>query len=469
MRQGSNPEGNPRPKMSQRHTLPYHDMRGLMELLESEGQLRRIRKPVDARHLHTLLAQADTALLMEDVEGYDVPVAGGLVGSRQRVALGLGCDQRTLGRRFMEALDNPVEAEVAEDGPCQEVVKAGDQVDLTELPIPLQHRKDGGPYLSAGVSVSRDPEGRRNAGCYRLMYRTPRETGIDLVSPSDMRFSYEAALGRGEPLPIAVAFGVGAPELIAAAYKAPPGYDEFAVAGALYGRPVPLVKCKTVDLEVPAHAEIVLEGEISTDGWTIDEGRYGDFTGHQCSIRWNPVFKVKAVTHRKRPILQTILMPWENDWLEAPPLEAAGWRALREASVRTEAVYATPGSACYWHLYAAIHKRPGEGKNALLALMSLHAVKLVLVTDADVELTDPMAVERAMAFRVRPDEDVVIVSGARGKHLDPTLNASRLARGSLPTTSKMGIDATIPEDVDPAEYERLEYPFMDRVKLEDFL
>ena len=455
--------------MSQRHTLPYHDMRGLMELLESEGQLRRIRKPVDARHLHTLLAQADTALLMEDVEGYDVPVAGGLVGSRQRVALGLGCDQRTLGRRFMEALDNPVEAEVAEDGPCQEVVKAGDQVDLTELPIPLQHRKDGGPYLSAGVSVSRDPEGRRNAGCYRLMYRTPRETGIDLVSPSDMRFSYEAALGRGEPLPIAVAFGVGAPELIAAAYKAPPGYDEFAVAGALYGRPVPLVKCKTVDLEVPAHAEIVLEGEISTDGWTIDEGRYGDFTGHQCSIRWNPVFKVKAVTHRKRPILQTILMPWENDWLEAPPLEAAGWRALREASVRTEAVYATPGSACYWHLYAAIHKRPGEGKNALLALMSLHAVKLVLVTDADVELTDPMAVERAMAFRVRPDEDVVIVSGARGKHLDPTLNASRLARGSLPTTSKMGIDATIPEDVDPAEYERLEYPFMDRVKLEDFL
>ena len=469
MRQGSNPEGNPRPKMNPKHTLPYHDMRGLMELLESEGQLRRVRKPVDARHLHTLLAQADTALLMEDVEGYDVPVAGGLVGSRQRVALGLGCDQRTLGRRFMEALDNPVEAEVAEDGPCQEVVKTGDQVDLTELPIPLQHRKDGGPYLSAGVSVSRDPEGRRNAGCYRLMYRTPQETGIDLVSPSDMRFSYEAALGRGEPLPIAVAFGVGAPELIAAAYKAPPGYDEFAVAGALYGRPVPLVKCKTVDLEVPAHAEIVLEGEISTDGWTIDEGRYGDFTGHQCSIRWNPVFKVKAVTHRKRPILQTILMPWENDWLEAPPLEAAGWRALREASVRTEAVYATPGSACYWHLYAAIHKRPGEGKNALLALMSLHAVKLVLVTDADVELTDPMAVERAMAFRVRPDEDVVIVSGARGKHLDPTLNAARLARGSLPTTSKMGIDATIPEDVDPAEYERLEYPFMDRVKLEDFL
>ena len=237
----------------------------------------------------------------------------------------------------------------------------------------------------------------------------------------------------------------------------------------MYGRPVPLVKCKTVDLEVPADAEIVLEGEISADGWTIDEGRYGDFTGHQCSIRWNPVFKVKAVTHRRNPILHTILMPWENDWLEAPPLEAAGWRALREASIKTVAVYATPGSACYWHLYASIDKRPGEGKNALMALMSLHALKLVVVTDGDVELTDPMAVERAMAFRVQPDEDVIIVSGARGKHLDPTLKASRLPKGSLPTTSKMGIDATIPDDVDPAEYELLEYPFMDEVKLEDYL
>ena len=142
--------------MSQAHTLPYHDMRGLLALLESQGQLRRITKPVEARYLHTLLAQADTALLMENVEGYSIPVAGGLVGSRQRVALGLGCDQRELGRRFMEALDHPMEAEVVADGPAQEVVKIGDEVDLTELPIPFQHRKDGGPYLSAGISVSKD-------------------------------------------------------------------------------------------------------------------------------------------------------------------------------------------------------------------------------------------------------------------------------------------------------------------------
>ncbi len=101
--------------------------------------------------------------------------------------------------------------------------------------------------------------------------------------------------------------------------------------------------------------------------------------------------------------------------------------------------------------------------------MSLHAVKLVVVTDADVDITDPAAVERALAFRVQADQDVIIVSGARGKHLDPTLGASRLPKGSLPTTAKMGIDATIPEGVDATEYERLEYPFMDQVKLEDYL
>jgi len=450
-------------------SIPYDDMRGLIVHLESEGELVRIRKPVDPRYLHTLLAQAKTALLFENVEGYSTQVVGGLVGSRGRVALGIGCEQKVLGRAFMEALERPIAAEIVDRGPVTEVVKVGEQVDLTELPIPFQHRKDGAPYLSAGLSICKDENGHRNAGFYRLMYRTPRETGIDLVSPSDMRFTYERSLQRGEPLPIAVAFGTATPELLAGAYKAPPGFDEFAVAGGFYGRPVPLVRCQTVDLEVPATAEIILEGEISADGWTIDEGRYGDFTGHQCSIRWNPVFKVKAITHRRNPILQTILMPWENDWLEAPSLEASGWRALREASVRTTAVYATPASACYWHLFASIDKRPGEGKNALLALMSLHAVKLVVVTDADVDITDAAAVERALAFRVQADQDVVIVSGARGKHLDPTLAASRLPKGSLPTTAKMGIDATIPEGLDTSEYELLEYPFMDQVKLEDYL
>ncbi len=304
--------------------IPYRDMRGLLDHLEKHGELLRIQKPVPPRYINTLIAKADQAVLFEHIAGYDMSVVGGLMGSRRRLALGLASEEKVLGKVFMEALERPIPAQVVADGPAKEVVKVGDEVDLTEIPIPFQHRKDGGPYISAGIAVCKDEEGRRNAGCYRLMYRTPNETGIDLVSPSDMRFTYQRALDRGEPLPIAIAIGTGVPEILAAAYKAPPGFDEFAVAGGLYGEPIQLAKCATLDLEVPASAEIVLEGEISTDGWSIDEGRYGDFTGHQCSIRWNPVFKVKAITHRKHPIFQTIFMPWENDWLEAPPMEAAG-------------------------------------------------------------------------------------------------------------------------------------------------
>jgi 2,5-furandicarboxylate decarboxylase 1 len=301
------------------------------------------------------------------------------------------------------------------------------------------------------------------------MYRTPNETGIDLVSPSDMRRIYERYQARGEALPIAVALGTATPELLAAGHKAPPGMDEYALAGGFYGEPLRLTKCATVDLEVPASAEIVLEGEITPIGWKEDEGPYGDFTGFKGSIRWNPLFKIKAIMQRKQPIFQTLHLPDETHWLAAPGVEAMAWRALREASVETTAVYASPAACCYWHIYAAIKKRPGEGKNALLALMSLLDVKLAIVTDDDVDLTDPQAVERALAFRVQADRDVIIVSGARGKHLDPTLRASQLPRGSLPTTSKMGIDATVPEGVDRSEYETLEYPFMEEARLEDFL
>ena len=454
---------DPRPR------LPYRDMRGLLDHLESHGELLRIQKPVPPRYLNTLLAQSDKAVLFENVEDYDVAVAGGLVGTRNRLALGLATDEKELGKTFLKALAQPIPPEIVPDGCVQEVVKVGDEVDLTELPLPFQHRKDGGPYISAGAVVSKDEEGRRNVGCYRLMYRTPNETGIDLVSPTDMRMAYERFQGRGEALPVAVALGATTPEFLAAAYKAPAGMDEFAVAGALSGAPVRLVRCRTVDLEVPASAEIVLEGEITPVGWKEDEGPYGDFTGFQGSIRWNPVFKVKAVTHRKRPIFQTVFMPAETYWLAAPYIEAVGWRALREASVQTTAVYATPAGSCCWHLYASIRKRPGEGKNAVLALMSLGIVKLAIVTDDDVDITDPQAVERALAFCVQPDQDVIIVSGARGKHLDPSVMASHLPRGAPPTTSKMGIDATIPEGVDRSEYELLEYPFLDDVKLEDFL
>ena len=170
------------------------------------------------------------------------------------------------------------------------------------------------------------------------------------------------------------------------------------------------------------------------------------------------MFEVKAVTHRKRPILHTILMPWENDWLEAPPLEAAGWRALREASVRTVGGVRHPGKRV---LLAPLRRHRQAARRREERAAGAHVAPRPEARGGHRRRRGAHRSHgggTAMAFRVQPDEDVIIVSGARGKHLDPTLKASRLPRGSLPTTSKMGIDATIPDDVDPAEYELLEYP-----------
>jgi 2,5-furandicarboxylate decarboxylase 1 len=444
--------------------------RDVLRSLEEAGELRRIKKAVDPRHLSALAAQAKEATFFEAIEGYPQwRVAGALVSTRKRLALAMGCSEADIARRFEDGIRRPVDAKLVSEGACQEVVRQGDEVDLTAIPIPLMHVKDGGPYISATMVVSKDPEYGRNVGSYRLMYRTPRETGIDLVSSSDMRRYYQRALDAGRPLEIAVAVGVHPYEMLAASYKAPIDVDEYAIAGGLHGAPVELVRCKTVDLEVPADAELVLEGELLPIGWTADEGPFGEFSHITGDVKWNPIFRVKCITHRRDPIFYMLQMPWENDWLAAPVIEAAGLQALRIASVEPVAIRAPVGGCCYWTLVASIKKRPGEGKNALLALLSVAEVKLAIVTDDDIDIYNPDDLDWAITFRVQADHDVLIVPGARGKHIDPSVRAWSLGKGGLPTTAKLGIDATIPEGVPKEQYERLRYFARDAVRLEDYL
>lgn len=445
-------------------------LREFLGRLEEAGELRRVKKAVDPRHLSGLMAQAREATFFEQIAGYpEWRVTGALVSTRRRLALALGCAEKDIATRFEEGIRRPIAATLVEKAPCQEVVWEGADADLTRIPFPLMHVKDGGPYLSATLVVSKDPEYGRNVGSYRMMYRTPQETGIDLVSPSDMRVYYQRALDQGRPLPIAVAVGVHPYEMLAASYKAPIDMDEFAVAGGLHGAPVELVRCRTVDLEVPADAELVLEGELLPVGWTADEGPFGEFSHITGEVKWNPVFRVRCITHRHDPILYVLQMPWENDWLAAPVVEAAGLQALRVASVQPVAIRAPVGSCCYWSLIASIRKRPGEGKNALLALLSVAEVKLAIVTDEDIDIYDPDELDWAMTFRVQADQDVLVIPGARGKHIDPSVRAGMLGKGGLPTTAKLGIDATIPEGVPKSHYERLRYFARDAVRLEDYL
>ena len=444
--------------------------RDFLNDLEKAGELRRVKKAVDLRDVSALVAQSREAALFETLEEYPGwRLAGGLVSTRKRLALAMGSSENEVAMRFEASLDRPIEPILVGNAPCQEVVLEGEDADLTSIPYPLMHVRDGGPYISATCVVSKDPEYGRNVGSYRLMYRTPKETGIDLVSPSDMRFYYQRQLDRGKPLEIAVAIGVHPYEMLAASYKAPIDMDEYWIAGGLHGAPLALVKCRSVDLEVPADAELVLEGELLPIGWSADEGPFGEFSHITGDVKWNPIFRVKCITRRRDPIFYFLQMPWENDWLSAPVTEAAGLRALRNASIKPVAIKAPVGSCGYWTLIASIKKRPGEGKNALLALLSVAEVKLAIVTDDDINIHDPDDLDWALTFRVQANRDVIIVEGARGKHVDPSVRAWELGKGGLPTTAKLGIDATIPEGIPKKFYRRLEYYGRDRVKLEDYL
>ncbi len=448
--------------------MMIESLRSVLKRLDKAGALLHITKEVDARHVSPLLVKADKPVLFERVRGFDFPVVGGLYWTRQRLASALGWPEGELGLRFLAGMEHMVEPVLVEDAPCQQVVRKGDEVDLTTLPIPFLGEKDGGPFISAGVVLSRD-QGCTNAGVYRMMYRSRRQTSIDLVTASDMRRSYERALQRKEPLPITVCIGAHPYEMLCAAFKASPGVCELTIAGALHGASVRTVRSETNDVPALADCEIVLEGELAPIGWTVDEGPFGDFAGMYTELRWNPVFNVKAITHRKNAMFQVIQMPWENAWVGAAATEAQVWDVLRRVGVSVVAVRVTEGSMCRFSVIVSIRKLAGGGKNAIMAILSLPDSKHAIVVDEDIDISDPVQVEWALTFRVQADRDVIVVGGAQSKHVDPSVRAWELTKGELPMTAKMGIDATIPEGIPPSHYEKIRPAYLDEVSLDKYM
>ncbi len=207
-----------------------------------------------------------------------------------------------------------------------------------------------------------------------------------------------------------------------------------------------------------ADAEIVLEAEILPTGWTWPEGRFGEFTRLMGGLHWNPLVRIKAISMRKDAIYYNLHMPWENTWLAAPTRYAAIRQALRTAGVQVKDINVTLGGCAFWHAVISIKKQPGEGKNALLAALSVMDLKHVVVVDDDIDVNDPTEVEWAIATRVQGDRDVMIVTNARAKPLDPSLPQGY---GVVPTGAKVGIDATIPEGIPREHYERITYAYAD--------
>jgi 2,5-furandicarboxylate decarboxylase 1 len=431
------------------------DFRELLGDLEAAGQLRVISKPVDIRHIAALVDKSDTALKFTNVDGYDMPVVSGLTNSRERLAIAMGCDFSEITDRLGRGLDQPIPPKYLGDNAKRNTLQEGDAVDLFDLPVPLFSIIDGGPMITAGVILAQDDELGLNAGVYRCLIKDRNTTGIDIVTPNNLRNLANKAYAKGEALPISINIGTHPTELIAATFKAAAGVDEMGIAGGMRGGAVELAPCETIDTPCIANAEIVLEAEILPTGWTRPEGRFGEFTRLMGGLHWNPLVRVKAISVRPDPVYYALHMPWENIWPSMPVYEAAVRRVLKEAGVFVTAVNVTPGGCCHWHAIIAVKPLPGDGKNAIMAALSVADMKHVVIVD-----------EWAIATRVQADKDVLIVSGARSKPLDPSIPPSP---GRIPTTAKMGIDATIPEDVPRERFERITYAYADQIQLEDFL
>ena len=444
------------------------NFREFLERLRESGEMLDIRQPVDIRHIATLVDQSDKALFFHDVIGYDVPVVSGIIRTRERSIMGMGCSEYSeIEHRLRRAIDNPIAPRYVEKARHKAVIRTGDDVDLFSLPIPMSSIYDGGPMITAGVVMAKDPEYGLNSGIYRFMVKERNLTGIDIVTPNNMRLYAQRAYAAGRPCPISISIGTHPIEIMGAGFRAPIGVDEMAIAGGLRGQPVELAQCETLDLPCIADAEIVLEAEILPTGWTHPEGRFGEFTRLMGGLHWNPIVRVKAITMREDAVYYALHMPWENTWLAAPTRYAAIRAALKNAGVQVKDINVTLGGCAFWHAVISIRKQPGEGKNALLAALSVMDLKHVVIVDDDIDVANPMDVEWAIATRVQADRDVIVIPGARAKPLDPSLAVT--PPGVVPVGAKVGIDATIPEGVPHERFERIAYAYADRAKIDDYV
>jgi 2,5-furandicarboxylate decarboxylase 1 len=442
--------------------------REFLECLREERELTDIKRAVDIRHIATLVDQSEKALLFHNVIGYRTPVVSGIFRNQRRTALSMGCSKFSeIEEKLRRAIEQPIAPVYLKSAPHKEVIAAGDDVDLFRLPIPICSVYDGGPMITAGVVLARDPEYGINAGVYRFLVKERNLTGIDINTPNNLRLFAQRALERGETCPISISIGTHPFDIMGAGFRAPLGVDEMGLAGGLRGAPASLVPCETIDVPCVAGAELVLEAEILPTGWVWPEGRFGEFTRLMGGLHWNPLVRIKAVTQRRDAIYYSLHMPWENTWLGAPTRYTAIRTALKTAGVQVKDINVTIGGCAMWHAVISVKKQAGEGKNALLAALSVMDLKHAVVVDDDIDVFNAVDVEWAIATRVQGDRDVFVIPGARAKPLDPSLPV--VPPGTVPTGAKVGIDATIGEGIPHERYERISYAHANRARLEDYL
>lgn len=442
--------------------MPYRDLREYLEVLEKKGLLCHIQAEVDKDWEISAVCRSTfqripqdrrPALMFDRIKNHTIPLVIGVLGASRRIyATALETEIEGVLDKWESGVKRPLKAELVGKGPCQEVIHKGEDADLEILPAPIWSvNQDPGPYHTSPFVISRDPEtGIQNMGVYRVQVKGPQRAGLMINPPRNMNHHIRKNESQGQATEVAFVFGTDPVVGLAAVTPFPYGVDELEVAGGLRGEPVEVVRCLTVDLEVPATAEIVVEGRVPCKG-REPEGPFGEYGGYMGTEGNHPFVEVTCITHRPDPIYQAFLSqmpPSESSCIKGLGREMVIFRHLkRNLGIPVTGVHLPECGGSTGILLISIQKQNRfQPLKAMMGAWSLHDVfgKMTIVVDEDIDIRDPSQVEWALSFRMQPAEDVHIVKGTDPLTLDPSqpLLLGEKVNPTDQVSSKVGIDAT---------------------------
>jgi 4-hydroxy-3-polyprenylbenzoate decarboxylase len=447
------------------------DLREFINQLEQRGQLRRIKTLVDpdleiAEISNRILQAGGPGLLFENVKGSNFPLAINLMGTLERICWAMKMEEpqdlETLGEKlamlqqpkppkkisqiidFGKILFDVIKAKPSKSffAPCQQVVIKGENLDLDILPLIRPYPGDAGKIITLGLVVTKDCEtGNPNVGVYRLQLQSKTTMTVHWLSVRGGARHLRKAAENGKKLEIAIALGVDPLIIMAAATPIPIDLSEWLFAGLYGGSGVTLTKCQTLDLEVPADAEFILEGTI-TPGEVLPDGPFGDHMGYYGGVEDSPLVRFHTITHRKEPIYLTTFSgrPPKEEAIMAIALNRIYTPVLRQQVSEITDFFLPMESLSYKTAIISIDKAyPGQARRAALAFWSalpqFTYTKFVIIVDKDINVRDPRQVVWAISSKVDPSRDVFILPETPFDTLD-------FASQKLGLGGRMGIDAT---------------------------
>jgi UbiD family decarboxylase len=433
-------------------------LRGFLGMLDREypDEIVRIKQPVDLHFATTSVvfelerAGKSPVVVFEQVGNAGMPIVANVAGNRKLLAACLGVSTPDLPSTFRERCQKYIPCEVVPEAAWNEVVLEGDDVDLTMLPIPLQFSVDAAPYITGGQITARDPlTGVDTTGFHRLMLKGKNRLGVSLHSRRRMYECHRRAEEKGQSLPAAITIGIHPLHYMGSmVYAYPPNVRKYEIIGGLFGEPYRLARCGTADLEVPAGAEIIIEGEILADV-REPEGPFSEFTGYASYRSTQNVFVAHRIRMRRDAMYHSVISGMSKDHILVSCITREGeiLNALKRNLPNARAVH-VPHTTCGAFMAFISIKKTAEGEAQMAVMAALGTelyTKYVIVVDDDVDVFDLNDVMWAVATRVRAEKDIFFIPNAKSAILDPTSDPETF------TVTKMGIDATRPVGQDFAE------------------